>query len=888
MMDESLFYLCPSCQGQGYQGKKKCQTCFGLGVWQVYSDKKLFFDWDLSSSVFIAKKIKKFFGILIYLFLFSFGLIGFLSLLQAIFSFKIPSNFLPLFQREKFFLMKIFWLSLLTDLFLVYSKIQRKPSFLRIFKEKKEKINVAHYLSAASERVLTEAIILSRKLFHQQINPVHLFIGLLQSEVGFTVLGRLGLNWTKLKEAIAKILREIPPNYERRPSLLNPETKKIILQASVLTLQKRKDLISPLAIMRAITVFEGPIKKILDEDFEIRPREIENVCLWFEIYEEIKKDWQRLSEGARRRPKGPMNVAMTAVATPFLDAFSSDLTALARLGYLGPFMDREKEIEEIFRVLETGQGNLVLVGPPGVGKTAIIEGLARKMIQNEVPKILQDKRLVSLSLGRLVAGASRPGEIEERMQIIIQEIIRAGNIILFIKDIHNLIGVKTTEGELDVAEILAEALEKKYFLLLATSTLGIYEHCLESSTLGQVLTKINIQEPDKNSAILICEAKVAAIEAKNKVFFSYGALEKAVELAERYLYEKFLPQKAIELLEEVAVFVRQRKGARAIVLKEDVAEIVAQKTGIPSEKISQEEKEKLLILEEKIHERIVNQEEAVHLVASAIRRARTELRDPKKPIVNLLFLGPTGVGKTELAKTVAEVYFGKEEKMIRLDMSEFQTKESLGRLIGCPSEPRGVLTEAVRRAPFSLLLLDEIEKAHPDILNLFLQVMDDGRLTDWQGKTINFTNLMIIGTSNAGTEFIQEALLAGKTIEEIKEILLKEKLSPYFRPEFLNRFDAVVIFKPLGKKELFAITQLILKKLSSQIEKKGITFQATEEAINELVEKGFDPIFGARALKRTIQEEVNNALANFLLTGKISRGDLVILEKGGKIKIERK
>lgn len=886
MLKEIKFNICPYCQGWGYQKEKKCLYCSGYGLWLVFSNKTLFFDWDFSRLIF--KKINKFFNTLIYLFLILFGILGIICLLQAIFSFKILSDFSPLFQKEKAFLAKIFWFSLLTDLFFIYLKREKRPPLLKVIEKKGEKINLGDYLSFSSEKVIEEAYRLAKKLFHREINPIHFFIALLQERSGFTIFTRLGLSWKKLKESLAKILKEIPPNYERRPILFNPECKKIILQAGILSLQKRRELIFPLEIMRATVFSQALIKEMLDQDFEIKPQEIENVCLWFEVYEEIKRDWQKLSQGAKIRPKGPMNIAMTAVATPFLDAFSQDLTYLAQNGYLSPFIDREKEIEEIFRVLEAGKGNLVLVGPPGVGKTAIIEGIARKMIQNEVPKILQDKRLVSLSLGRLIAGASAPGEIEKRMQIIIQEIIRAGNIVLFIKDIHNLIGVKTTEGELDVSEILAEAVGKKYFPLLATSITGQYERYLEPSSLGQTLTKIEINEPEKNDAILICQAKLAAIEAKNKVFFSYGAIEKAVDLSQRYLYEKFLPQKAIELLEEVAVYVRQKKGAKSFVLKEDVGEIVAFKTGIPSEKITQEEKEKLLLLEKNIHQRIINQEEAVNLVASAIRRARTELRDPKKPIVNLLFLGPTGVGKTELAKTVAEIYFGSEEKIIRLDMSEFQTKESVGRLIGYANEPRGILTEAVRKAPFSLLLLDEIEKAHPDILNLFLQVMDDGRLTDWQGRTVNFTNLIIIGTSNAGTDFIQKELEKGKSIEEIKEVLIKEKLTPYFRPEFLNRFDAIVVFKPLGKKELFAIAQLILKKLASQLEKKGVSFEATNEAIEELVEKGYDPVFGARPLKRVIQDQVNNALANYLLTGKLSRGDLVILEAGGKIRVEKK
>lgn len=888
MISDRQFNFCRNCSGEGEKEKNICPTCLGTGIWAKTDNKIIFFKREISRLIIAILKIKKFFKFFFKFILTLFGLFGFICLCQAIFSFSFLAKFLNIFNQPKGFLMLIFWLSLAGDIFLVYLKerAKEKKDLLSFF-AKGEKINVNDFLDKSSHLVIENAFLLARKLNHRKIEPTHLFIGILQQEEGAIVFSRLGLSFGILKERLIQALSNLLPNYEKKEIIFSMETKKILIESLFSAVEKKKRLISPLEILFHLASEVETIKSILD-DFELKPNDVKNVIIWKEVYQEISRDWQKLSRGASIRPKGPMNIAMTAVATPFLDNFSQDLTYLARIGYLAPFMDREKEMEEIFRILESGKGNLVLVGPPGIGKTAIIEGLARKMIQNEVPKILQDKRLVSLSLAKLVAGASAPGEIEQRLQIIIQEIIRAGNIVLFIKDIHNMIGVKTTEGELDISEILAEAIEKKYFLVLATSIPGAYERYLESSSLGQALTKINIDEPDKNNTILILEAKVAGIEAKNKVFFSYGALEKAIELSERYLYEKFLPEKAISLLEEVAVYTRQKRGINNFVLKEDVAEIVSQKTGIPSEKVSEEEKEKLLVLEKKIHEKIIDQEEAVNLVSSAIRRARTELRDPKKPIVNLLFLGPTGVGKTELAKTVAEIYFGKEERMIRLDMSEFQTKESLGRLIGNPAEPRGVLTEAVRRAPFSLLLLDEIEKSHPDILNVFLQVMDDGRLTDWQGRTINFTNLIIIGTSNAGTDYIQKELALGKRIEEIRETLVKEKISNYFRPEFLNRFDAIVVFKPLGKKEIKEITKLLLKKLSAQLEQKGVIFQATEEAIEELADLGFDQTFGARYLKRVVQEQVNNALATYLLTGKLAHGDVAILEKGGIIRVEKK
>ena len=351
--------------------------------------------------------------------------------------------------------------------------------------------------------------------------------------------------------------------------------------------------------------------------------------------------------------------------------------------------------------------------------------------------------------------------------------------------------------------------------------------------------------------------------------------------------EAFKKHKAIILLEETATAVRQEKGKNSLVSGEDVAGVIAHKTGIPLTQITQSETEKLLNLEPLIHQRMVDQEEAVNLVASALRRARAELRDTKRPIVNLLFLGPTGVGKTELAKTVAQIYFGSEDKMIRLDMSEYQLKENLNRLIGSGNEERGILTEAVRKSPFALVLLDEIEKAHPDILNLFLQVMDDGRLTDALGRTVDFGHTIIIATSNAGTQFIQDNLRSGKTLEEVKNQLLLSELKQHFKPEFLNRFDGIVVFKPLSQADIEKITYLMLAKVKKRLADKGISLEVTEAAVKELAKIGFDPAFGARPLRRAIQERVDSALANYLLTGKIGPRDKVILEEGGGLRIEK-
>jgi len=458
---------------------------------------------------------------------------------------------------------------------------------------------------------------------------------------------------------------------------------------------------------------------------------------------------------------------------------------------------------------------------------------------------------------------------------------------LFIKDIHNLVGIKTTEGELDISEILADALKRRLFWLISTSNPREYRRLIEGRALEEVLTKIEIKEPEKNETIQILEANVLGIEAAQEVYFSYQALEKAYELSSRFIYERFLPSKAILLLEEVAVYVKSSRGRGLVVTGEDVAALVSSKTKIPLTKITETESEKLLGLEERIHQRIVDQDEAVKMVATALRRARVELRSLKRPIANLLFLGPTGVGKTELAKTVAEVYFGDEKNMLRFDMSEYQNKADIIRLIGAPDGSfEGLLTSAVLKSPFSLLLLDEIEKTHPDILNLFLQVMDDGRLTEATGRVVDFTNIILIGTSNAGTEFIQEEIEKGTDVSEIQRILTREKLKAYFRPEFLNRFDGIIVFKPLGMEEIKQITKLLLKKTEKQLLEKGINLEVTEEAVSELAQAGFDPIYGARPLARAIQERVSDVLAKYLLTGKLTRRQTVLLKAGGEIEVK--
>jgi len=903
------FIICPECNGHGFRGSKKCPVCSGEGVYLCFGGYALFFGKFFNSHEKIETIVNSFLRIILRIVSFLFVLWGIACLLKIaadLLKFSYP---LFLIQFLPLNLWLVFWLAVLVGCYLVYSiengrekKIKIYPKS-KIFQPKeilnftdikelstKYKIEVFSSLSKSSSSLILRAWVLARKNKNSRILPIHILEAALKDSDVNLVLARLGLKLDALQGKIKNSLVILNKSDNRKKTteiVCSLTSKKIMLLAYMLAGEKRSLDISPLEILESLVVNDDLVREIF-YDLEIDVYQIKNVCLWINLYNEFRSRQHYFLQRSRFKPKGAINKAYTAIATPNLDLYGHDLTQLARSNYLQFCVNRQKEKEDIFRIFSTERQSIILIGQPGVGKSTLVGGIARRMVTEDVPEILKDKRLVSLSLANLIAGASRPGDIEARLQVIINEVSVSGNIVLFIKDIHNMIGMKTTQGELDVSEILANTLKSKSFLLIATSIPKEYHRLIEGQALGEALQKIEIEEPNKNVNIQILEAHAAFVESKEQVYFSYRALERIIDLSKRYIYDRFFPEKAVNLLKEVAVMVKRSRGKKNVVYPEDVAQLVARKVKIPVTKVTQEESKNLLGLEDRIHQRLINQNEAVSAVSAALRRSRAELRNKKRPIVNLLFLGPTGVGKTELAKTVAEVYFGDEDKMIRIDMSEYQNSSSIDRLLGVSSENKGgYLTEAVRRNPYSLLLLDEIEKASPDILNIFLQVMEDGRLTDALGRTIDFTNVILIGTSNAGTEFIQDGLKKDMSTEDIKEILLQEKLKPYFRPEFLNRFDGLIVFKTLGKIEIQKIAKLLLNKLSKQLEAKGITFHATEEAIEELAEAGFDPAFGARPLRRAIQDRVKNLLADFLLTGKVGRRDVVFLEKGGNLRIEK-
>jgi ATP-dependent Clp protease ATP-binding subunit ClpC len=639
-------------------------------------------------------------------------------------------------------------------------------------------------------------------------------------------------------------------------------------------------------------------------------------------------------------------------STPTLDKFSRDLTELARQGKLDPVIGRAKEIETVIEILSRRKkNNPVLIGEPGVGKTAIVEGLAQRIVRGEVPEILRNKRLVELNVNSLVAGTKYRGEFEERVKAILDEILaHQDELILFIDEIHAIVGAGQAEGGMDLANAFKPALARGELHLIGATTLNEYQKYIEKdAALERRFQPVFIAEPTVEQTIQILRGLRDRFEAHHKVRITDEAIVAAAELSDRFITGRYLPDKAIDLIDQAAARVRIQATSRPAevqeleaqlqelkreldyatsrkqfdrakeleariketekaleeatekwkksvasevpeVRAEHVAEIISRLTGIPVSELTQEERERLLKLEEKLHERVVGQDEAVRAVAAAVRRSRAGLKEKHRPIATFLFLGPTGVGKTELAKALAWAVFGDEDALIRLDMSEYMERHTVSRLIGAPPgyvgyEEGGQLTERVRRRPYSVILLDEIEKAHPDVHNILLQVFDDGRLTDGKGRTVDFSNTIIIATSNLGSELIQRNLSAppGQKLsyEELKEKLM-EILRRHFRPEFLNRIDEIIVFHALTKEQIKDIVKLQLERVKRMARGQGIELEFDESLVEHLAEVGYRPEFGARELRRKIQTEVENPLAEALLSGEFSRGDQVRVRYDGE------
>ena len=749
------------------------------------------------------------------------------------------------------------------------------PELLSVDESDKNAIDIVSFFDEKTVKCVQSAFTVAARFGHATIDPLHLFIGSIEDDAASIVFGRLGVQFDKIKDPLGRRLstRQIGDHM-----LLSEEVKTVLLSAFRNAFEQNRDAVDPLEVFFEAYKADVYLQDLLSEQ-EIDPGQFENMVEWIRINEKIRDQYSRFQKAAAYKPTGAMNRSMTSVATPLLDAFSEDLTTAAVNGQLPMLIGREKEIEEIFRVIEGGRESVVLVGSTGVGKGSIVSGIAALMVEENVPDVLKDKRLVRLSVPHLVSGVS--AEIaQERFMMALNEIARSRNIILALLDIDQLTG--------DLSTLLVDFLSRGGTFAIATTTPQSYTAGVERSILGRIFQKVTIAEPDTKSAIQILESKVGGMEYQQNVIFSYRAVEKCVALSDRYMHEQYLPKKAIEIAREVSLAVSKLRGKDALVMADDVAKIISSKTGVPVTNVAEDEKMKLLHLEDEMHGRVIGQEEAVKAVASALRRARADVRPGTRPIASFLFLGSTGVGKTELAKTLAATYFGSEQMMVRVDMSEYQDVRSMDKLIGAPgSNQGGLFSEAVRVRPFSIVLLDELEKADPNILNVFLQILDDGRVTDAAGRVIDFTNTIIIATSNAGTQYIQDAVGRGESTDAIKTHLMEEDLRTVYRPEFLNRFDGIIVFKPLEESQIVEITKLMITQVAKRLEAKGIAFQVTDAEILELAHKGYDPKFGARPLRRVVQEEVDNAIANALLEGSVSRRDTILLDVGGKMSIQK-
>ncbi|MCK9439032.1 ATP-dependent Clp protease ATP-binding subunit [Patescibacteria group bacterium] len=866
----------------------------------------LFFGQDLKLSLITLRRLKKRVDAVVNFLSYLLGVAGLLSFCYWFYLNFSLSTFgfsdLFYFWKSDSIFISFFLVSIIFDAFIVYRISEKKFSLKKIkkIKEKKvsnlgdynklPKIDISLALSEEMLLILENSYLLARKFNQKELGTLHLFWLLCESNVIKNLLVRLNVDINRLLEILKKYLDN--PDLQRTNNekiILSDNVQEILLSAFYDAYINKHESIGVLNVVSFCYEKNELLQEILYE-LDISQNKIKNAVKWFRINDQMYRDYKTFRRMARLKPGSGMNKAYTAIATPTLDYFSRDLTVMAKYGYFEACVARDKEMKQIFEAFESEQNGVLLIGSTGTGKRSMIEGLAQLMVKEEVPKFLKDKRLVELDLSRLISGAS-PSVAEERMMIIINEILRSKNVILYIENIQNMMGITAgSEESLELSEVLAETLSRQNFYCLASVSTEDYSKYLEGRAISNVMAPIKINEPEIDDVIFMLESKISWIESKYGIYFDYNSLEETVNLSSRYINDKFLPDKAVNIIKSVAVRnskLSQKDPSKKICTKEDIAEIISDISGIPVSQVSVSESEKLLSLEEKIHERMIGQEEAVIAVSGSLRRSRAQIREGSRPIASFLFLGPTGVGKTELAKSVSEIYFGAEDYMIRLDMSEYQLFDSVKKMIGDVDGTLGYLTEAVRKKPFSLILFDEVEKAHPDILNLFLQILDDGRLTDGQGRTINFTNSIIIATSNAGSLFIQEAVKNQIESAIIKQELIDNHLNKIMRPELINRFDGIIVFKPLTIENILAIAKIMVKKIAKSLEVKGVSLLYDDDGLLKLAEAGYDPKFGARPLRRLLQDKIENEIANLILAGSLKRRDTVFIDENGDVKIER-
>lgn len=804
-----------------------------------------------------------------------------------------------------------------------------------------------------ARRVVVLAQEEARMLNHNYIGTEHILLGLIHEGEGVAskALESLGISLESVREQVQEIIGQ----GQQAPSghiPFTPRAKKVLELSLREALQLGHNYIGTEHILLGlIREGEGVAAQVLVKLGADLNRVRQQVIQLISGYQ--GKEGAGAGVGAGVQQEG------TPAGSLVLDQFGRNLTQAAREGKLDPVIGREKEIERVMQVLSRRtKNNPVLIGEPGVGKTAVVEGLAQDIVKGEVPETLKDKQLYTLDLGALVAGSRYRGDFEERLKKVLKEIRTRGDIILFIDEIHTLVGAGAAEGAIDAASILKPMLARGELQTIGATTLDEYrKHIEKDSALERRFQPIQVAEPTLSHAIEILKGLRDRYEAHHRVSITDAALVAAANLADRYINDRFLPDKAIDLIDEAGARLRIRrmtappdlrefderiasvrlekesaidgqdfeKAARlrddekkllaqkaeresqwksgdmdvvAEVDEELIAEVLAASTGIPVFKLTEEESSRLLHMEDELHKRIVGMDDAIKALSQAIRRTRAGLKDPRRPGGSFIFAGPTGVGKTELAKTLAEFLFGDEDSLIQLDMSEYSEKHTVSRLFGSPPgyvgyEEGGQLTEKVRRKPFSVVLFDEVEKAHPDIFNSLLQVLEDGRLTDSQGRMVDFKNTVIIMTTNLGTRDIAKGVSLGfsagpdsrSDYERMKNKVVDE-LKQHFRPEFLNRVDDTIVFPQLTQAEIVAIVDLEIAKLDKRLKDKDMGLELTMEAKALLAKKGYDPVLGARPLRRTIQREIEDVLSEKILYGELKAGEIVLVGTTGEGKAE--
>ena len=800
------------------------------------------------------------------------------------------------------------------------------------------------------------------ELGHDYIGTEHLLYGLVDEQEG--VAGKVLENQNVTKEDVLEEIEELIGKSTTESSKtigFTPRTKRVIENAFREARKVGSDYIGTEHILIGIMREADSVAVRILLDLDVNPQKLYN-----EIYKVVNEDddMQNINNNGGNKSKNTKN---SFNMTPTLNQFGSDLTKQAEEGKLDPIIGRKSEIERVIQILSRRtKNNPCLIGEPGVGKTAIAEGIAEKIVSGDVPEMLKDKRLVSVDISGMVAGAKYRGDFEERIKKALNEVKKAGDVILFIDEIHTIVGAGSAEGAIDAANILKPLLARGEIQLIGATTLNEYRKYIEKdAALERRFSPITVTEPTVEDTISILKGLRDKYEAHHNVKITDEAISSAVNFSVRYINDRFLPDKAVDLIDEAASRVRMKtytepdeikvleesiekiekekeeaikvqdfeKAAKlrdkehkqkekleksktkwkdkntktvSIITEEEIAEVIASWTGIPVNKISENENEKLKNLEKALHKRVIGQNEAVDAVAKAIRRGRVGLKDPKRPVGSFIFLGPTGVGKTELSKALAEVLFGDENAIIRVDMSEFMESHSTSKLIGSPPgyvgfDEGGQLTEKVRRKPYSVILFDEIEKAHPDVMNILLQILDDGRLTDSQGRVVNFKDTVIIMTSNVGARVITDKKTLGfnsksedsekdikKEYEDTKKEVMAE-LKRSFRPEFLNRIDEIIVFHKLGDEEIKSIIDIMLEEVKNRLKEKDIIIEIDDTVKDLIIKEGIDKAYGARPLRRTIQNKLEDRIAEAILDGIVKTKDTAIATvEDDKVVIKKK